>query len=552
MLRHLSIQNFALIENVELAFSDGFTVITGETGSGKSILLGALRLLLGDRADLSLLKNTEQKTIVEGVWEIGKYDLEPFFTENELDFENQCIVRRELLPNNKSRAFINDTPVNLNVLKALSEQLIQINSQHFILSLKDKLFQLAVLDNIGESAQLLADYKKKYLHYLFAQKQYNTAYEKWQSQQDSLDYKQFQLQELNSLSLEKENYDLLRKELETAEKAGEILQVIGNATSFFENEQAGLSEIKRIVQHLAKLATVSDKLADWETRLQSQLLELKEINAEMVQFVDAIDYHPTKIQQLLEKVDQYNRIANKHKVNNQQELLGIFINLREELSNNENDAAHLGVLKTNFEKAQEDAFRQAEILSESRKHSKKKVIDLLLPLLFELKMPDAQLDFEISKKNNLDATGIDAVELLFSSNKGHQPVSIGKTASGGELARFMLSIQVLLSAKKQLPTVVFDEIDTGVSGEVAEKIGRMLRKMGGEMQLLAISHLPQVAAAAQQHLKVSKNNTGSNTSIFVTQLNESNRVEEIAKLMSGEKINHAALENAQILIQQQK
>jgi len=551
MLAHLTVQNFALIDNVELSFTDGLTVITGETGSGKSILLGALHLLLGERADYSLLRNADQKTIVEGTWDISSYNLANYFTENELDFDDTCIIRREILPQGKSRAFINDTPVSLAILKGLTEQLIQINSQHHTLELKDKAFQLSLLDYLGGNITLLQEYQSVYDNYIKANKNFLQAKEALSSAVQERDYKQFQLDEIFLLNLATTNFDELTEELEKTEHSEDLINVLGQVISYFDSEEIGLAQLKKSTNSLSKIAHFSSKIGEWETRMKSQLLELEDIHQEIAQFVDSIEINPEKLLLLTEKVDNFKRIAKKHNLDTQEELLQFQKSLENDLSNTDELENDLIQLEKQKDTAWEKVIQLSAKLSEVRKKSIPTIVQEMKPLLAELKLPDSQIDFKLTPKAIPDRKGMETVDLLFSPNKGIAPQMIEKSASGGELGRFMLVVQTLLSEKKQLPSIVFDEIDTGVSGDVADRLGKMLRKMGAKRQLFAITHLPQVAASGNHHIKVSKLADKTSTVTKVEKLNQEQRIVEIAQLMSGEKINDAALENARLLINEQ-
>lgn len=551
MLTHLTVQNFALIDNVELSFTDGLTVITGETGSGKSILLGALHLLLGERADYSLLRNADQKTIVEGTWDISSYNLASYFSENELDYEDKCIIRREILPQGKSRAFINDTPVSLAILKGLTEQLIQINSQHHTLELKDKAFQLSLLDYLGENITLLQDYQSVYDSYIKANKHYLQTKEALSSAVQERDYKQFQLDEIILLNLASTNFGELTEELEKTEHSEDLINVLGQIISYFDSEEIGLAQLKKSTNSLSKIAHFSTKIGEWETRMKSQLIELEDINQEIAQFVDSIEVNPEKLILLTEKVDNFKRIAKKHNLDTQEELLQFQKSLENDLNNTDELENDLIQIEKQKDTVWEKVIQLSTKLSEIRKKSIPTIVQEMKPLLAELKLPDSQIDFKLTSKTIPDRKGMETVDLLFSPNKGIAPQMIEKSASGGELGRFMLVVQTLLSEKKQLPSIVFDEIDTGVSGDVADRLGKMLRKMGAKRQLFAITHLPQVAASGNHHIKVSKVADKTSTVTKVEKLNHDQRIIEIAQLMSGEKINDAALENARLLINEQ-
>lgn len=551
MLSSLKVQNFVLIDLIELHFNTGLTVITGETGSGKSILLGALNLLLGERADYSLFKNEAQKIVVEGIWEIGQYDLKAFFDEHDLDYDNQCIIRRDVLPHGKSRAFINDTPVSLQLLKELTSKLIQINSQHHIMELKDKGFQLSVLDELGDTSTLFQAYSHKYATFKGLEKRLNELRDSVDSYLRDKDYKQFQLDELRSLNLESVDFSSLLNELKNHEHGEEISSILSNYIAFLESENLGIAALKRELQPLKKLSSISSQIAEWYERMQSQLIEMEDTKAEIVRFLDSMESSPEKLQRLLEQADTYNRMLQKHRRSTQEELKEFQAELEQSFSVSNKMEEELKEVSNKRDEAWEDVLQLALQLSELRKKAAPSLKQVVEPLLSELKMPDAQIDFYFHSKAIPDKTGAEAVDLLFSPNQGVAPSAVEKSASGGELARFMLVLQVLLSNKKQLPAIIFDEIDTGVSGDVADRVGKLLRRMGKTRQLIAITHLPQVAAAGNQHLKVSKTMGNQSTQTNVVELNAEQRIEEIAQLMSGEKVNQAAKENAKHLLNNQ-
>ncbi len=548
MLVTLNIQNFALIEEAQLNFQSGFTVITGETGSGKSILLGALNLILGERADYGVIRDKSAKTFVEASFLIKGFGLEDFFHQNDLDFADETVIRREITSQGKSRAFVNDTPVQLNVLKELSEKLVHIHSQHHTLELKNPQFQLDLLDVLADNSALRQTFKKTFLDWKKINQtlvQKRTIFAKLL--QDA-DYNRFQWEELNQLNLDSEDYQSLENELASSEKM-EDLKAAFASTNFLISEENGISDRLSILKsNLEKVQHLNPSLKNLSERVVASLIELKDISEEAEVQLENLESNPLRQGELTEKLDVYNRALRKHQVNNQTELLDIFKALSEAQSSTDDLESEIENLAKQVEKLDNEVQKLASELHKNRVENAPKVSKQLIAVLDELKLVDTKIIFDLSVANRMDENGSSSLTLLFSPNPGIAPKPIEKAASGGELSRFMLALQLLLSAKKQLPTLLFDEIDTGVSGEVAQKIGVVLQKMGAQMQVMAITHLPQVAGKGMNHWKVQKVNAKGSTLTEVIELNQNQRIEEIARLMSGENINEAALQNAKALM----
>jgi len=548
MLRTLSIRNFALIDHLELSLDNGLTVITGETGSGKSILLGALNLLLGARADFSVIRDPNVKTVVEGSWAIDGYGLESFFAENELDYEAETILRREVLPQGKSRAFVNDTPVSLTVLKELTDQLIQINSQHQTLQLKDKTFQLHLLDALADAQEIGEDYRFTYGEWRNCHREVDELDNALKEARRQEDYRQFQLNELEALKLEELNYGDLLNELKRAEHADTILLQCREALHLIEGEQGVHVVLKRMVQSLSKIAHVDNRLQELVDRLQTQLIEVQDVGHELTDYAENVEVNPREMEQLAQQCDLFQRILTKHGKSDQEELEVYLQALRQESDQLAEMEEELEQKRRILAELEGVVLQKATELTRVRKNGAEKAVSRLLPLLDELKLPDAQIEFRLISLDKPGVNGAEQVELAFTPNKGVSLQAIDKAASGGELSRFMLAVMTVWSEKKQLPTMIFDEIDTGVSGEVAERIGSMLRKMGAHRQLLAITHLPQVAAKGHSHLSVRKSEQQGRTVTHVVRLSEIERETEIASLMSGKELTAAALATAKELL----
>ena len=551
MLSSIVVQNFALIDRLTLNFNKGFTVITGETGSGKSILLGALNLILGERADYSVIRDKSIKTIVEANFDIQKYNLKIFFDENELDYLEETIVRREITAQGKSRAFINDTPVSLSVLKDFSERMINIHSQHQTIELRDSHFQLDLLDTLADSVSLRNEYTTLFNQWRKNTKEVSNLIELRSKLLLDADYNAFQANELAELNLEKEDYSKIENELNQLEHAEEIQQSFGYIIEVLSQEGTSGNVLDTFISLKAKMDRVASLHPDLYTlgeRIKSVYIEIKDIGEEAITGLDSISADPNQLLALNSKLDKFNQALRKHNVNSQAELLQIFEKFNHSQTNIEEIDLQILELEKLVEILQKQVFEKATELELKRQKAIQDIENEVVGLLEELKLPDSRFVIQLSNLEHLTSKGRNEVHILFTANKGMEPKSIEKAASGGELSRLMLALQYLLSKKKQLPTIIFDEIDTGVSGEVAQRIGNLLAKMGEKMQLLAITHLPQVAGRGQFHWKVQKSHIDEKTLTQVLILDEKQRVEEIARLMSGDNINKAALENAKALM----
>lgn len=548
MLATLNIQNFALIEEAQLMFQPGFTVITGETGSGKSILLGALNLILGERADYGVIRDKAAKTFVEATFQVKGFGLEDFFSRNDLDYADETVIRREITAQGKSRAFVNDTPVQLNILKELSEKLVHIHSQHHTLELKNQQFQLDLLDVLADNPALRIEFRKTYLEWkkliaLLAEKR--SVYAK--NLQDA-DYNRFQWEELSQLELDKYDYAALETELMSFEKMDDVKNAFSSVVHIVSEDRGAADLLSILKSSIEKVQHLHPVLSGLSERIVASLIELKDISDEAEQQLDALESDPERQSMLTEKIDVFNRALRKHQASDQEELLAIFENLAASQSNTEELEAEIDALTKRSDALAKQVGKLAEELHSKRVASAPKVAAQLTEVLEELKLAQAVIRFDLEKTDKTDESGFTKLTLLFTPNAGMPPKPIEKAASGGELSRFMLALQLLLSAKKQLPTLLFDEIDTGVSGEVAQKIGAVLKKMGSHMQVMAITHLPQVAGQGMHHWKVQKSSETGHTRTQVVPLSQTQRIEEIARLMSGENINEAALENARTLM----
>jgi DNA repair protein RecN (Recombination protein N) len=546
MLQLLRISNFALIDEVQINFNEGYTVITGETGSGKSILLNALNLILGERADFSVIGTKNSKASVEAEFTISeKFRL--FFEEHDLDFETNLIVRREISKEGKSRCFINDTPVQLSVLRNLTVLLIQIHSQYNTLELKSKSYQLELLDILAglekERVAFSMDFKElSNLNRLLAKKQ-----EELSDILQAQDYNLFVLSELKSLRLDAIDYSFIESELSRMENSENLKAVFSQLISLTD-ENGIFEQLQAIKGVIDKNIYLDTNLNAIKNRLDVVLLELKDLSNDSLRYFDNADAEPKQLVELITSLDAFNSALSKHRVQDQEQLKLFEEDLRTKVETVA--ALNSEVEQQTKQVAQlEKLLREkATILHEKRTKAEGTILTDLQGILLDLKLPHTTLDFNLSLNTELNSFGLTNSSFLFSANYGFDPIPIEKAASGGELSRLMLALQKLVSEKRDLPTILFDEIDTGVSGEVAQKIGVLLKQMGAKVQLIAISHLPQVAAKAEHHLFVSKELEKKQMKTNVEYLYEQDRINEIARLMSGEKITDAAKLNAQNLI----
>jgi len=548
MISSLRIENFALIDAANISFNKGFTVITGETGSGKSILLNALNLILGERANFSVIGNLKDKSTVEAEIEIGGFDLEIFFEANELDYFDKTIVRREISKQGRSRAFINDTPVQLGVLKAFSSQLIHIHSQYNTLELKDVNFQLRVLDVLAETEADKYFFAQKFEDYSRRKKLLSSKREELQKSISQSDYNNFQLEELEALQLMSNDFEKLQNDLRHGENADDIRSAYNSVIDSFQGNKGVLDKLGEVLSALRRAEGYDEQLKVLSTRIEAITIEVNDIVDDAEEGIQKIDFDPRKLDELVAKIDGYNRISLKHRVNTQSELMAIMLELQSSSLSHGKLEEEIQLLESELIGEQKELSMLASDLHSKRLGAKEKIEDKIKLELSELKLENTELIFDLSQLDEFNSSGNSKLEILFSPNVGVAAVPIHKAASGGELSRVMLALQSLMSSKIQLRTMLFDEIDTGVSGDVAQKMGATLKKMGEAMQVIAITHLPQVAAKGAQHLKVLKEIVDGQTKSFVVLLDDNQRIEETARLMSGDQINDAALENAKALM----
>ncbi len=550
MLKLLCVQNYALIDRAEIAFGNGFTIITGETGAGKSVLLGALGLVLGERADTQSLYDRKNKCVIEGVFDIRKHDLKKFFQERELEYQEETILRREISSEGKSRAFINDSPVNLALLKELGLRLIDIHSQHETLSLNDSAFQLSVIDAMAQQEKLLEGYRKDHKEYKRQRLELELLLTKEAQSRKDLDYLQFQFQELDSAGLSGVSQEEMEEELSTLNNAEKIKEALSRATNAMDGGEGSLltvmKEVKLLLAGISKYGATFNGLHD---RLNSLLLELKDLSNETSNSESAVNYDPKRISDLNAQLDALYRLQHKHQVKTVEELLKIREDISEKLLGISSLETDIKKANTAIDELEEAMAAKAKLLSARRAKTIPLIEKEVSMLLADLAMPSGRLEIVNEVLDTPGPDGIDRVSFLFSANKGAAPKEIQKIASGGELSRLMLALKSLIARSSLLPTVIFDEIDTGISGSTAGRAGEIMRKMAGTMQVISISHLPQIAGLAASHLYVYKEEKGGKTFTRFRELARNERVEEIARLLSSGKPSEAALRNARELLE---
>ena len=551
MLKNLIIQNYALIEKLDINFENGFSVITGETGAGKSIILGAIGLLLGQRADTKAIKNGATKCVIEAHFDLTAYGMEDFFTRNELDYDPaDCIIRRELHASGKSRAFINDVPAQLPLLKELGEQLIDVHSQHQNLLLNKEDFQLNVLDIIAKDNDELKTYKQTYKEYKSVETALAKAIEESKKDKAEEEFLRFQVEQLAALNLSDPNEQQeIEDEVETLSHAEDIKAELFKVDSIMTQEHGVLDMIKECSHSLANLEKMTPTVAELYQRTESAYIELKDISNEISSLQDSLEYDPQQLQQLNDRLNEIYEQEKKHRVNSLQELIDVFNGLQEKLDLIDNSEEHIAELEKKRNEMLKKVQQQADKLSSLRAKAAKEVEKQMIELLKPLGIPNVQFVIDLQKSAKPEPSGIDKVNFLFSANKNGTLQQVSAVASGGEIARVMLSLKALISSAVKLPTIIFDEIDTGVSGSIADKMAEMMKNMGQQnRQVISITHLPQIAAQGKNHYKVYKEDKDNGTVSHIIQLTHEQRVEEIAHMVSGATLTEAALNNARALL----
>lgn len=549
MITQLSIKNYALIDDVKVSFSKGLTIITGETGAGKSIMLGALSLLLGKRADLSSIKDTSKKCIIEADFSIDQQHIKDVFQSLEVDFEPHTIIRRELLPSGKSRSFINDTPVTLQQLQGIAPYLVDVHSQHETLTLSSEQFQMEIVDVIAGNNMLLQSYKKELESYKKVSEDLAALHYKKQSIAKELDYNTFLYTELQEASLAKKNLSDLEEQYATLSNSEQITEALQELNALATNDPAGAIEVtKEMRATLSKIKNFSPAFeALWE-RINSVVIELEDIGEEINNASDTVDVDPQTLYDINESLQVIYKLQQKHQVQTIEELVEIEAHLATKIDVTGTLEDAISVLEKEKHLLEDQLQKLAQSLHQKRVEIIPTLSKKLEDVLSELGLPNARFTFNFSTATVFKSNGTDQLQLLFTANKGATPGLLKKVASGGELSRIMLAIKAVLAGYKQLPTIVFDEIDTGVSGEIASKMASILETMSASMQLVSITHLPQLASKGNHHLKVFKEDINNRTVTSIKQLNPADRVNELAQMIGGKSITDSALAHAKQLL----
>ncbi len=551
MLQSIHIQNYALIETLDIDFHQGFSVITGETGAGKSIILGAIGLLLGQRADIKAIKNGASKCTIEAHFNITSYQLETFFEEHDMEYDTQeCILRRELYASGKSRAFINDSPASLVQMKELGEKLVDIHSQHQNLLLNHEDFQLNVLDILANDEKELITYKQLYTEYKQTCRQLESFIAEAEKNRQDEDYIRFQLKQLEEANLQEGEQTELEQEAETLSHAEDIKAALYKADQILSSDEMSLlSATKECMQTLQGLSKVYTPSQEWTNRLGSCYIELKDLSHEIANASEDVEFNPTRLDYVNERLNLIYSLQQKHHLPTVEELIALTEDYRKQLDNITSFDDRIAELTHQKENLYNKVKKQASILTQFRTKSAKEVEKQMQSLLIPLGMPNVRFAVEMKSKKEPDGKGMDSVSFLFSANKNSNLQQVSSIASGGEIARVMLSLKAMIAGAVKLPTIIFDEIDTGVSGSIAEKMALIMQDIGkADRQVISITHLPQIAAKGTTHYKVYKEDTDTGTNSHIRQLTHEERINEIAHMLSGTTLTEAALNNAKALL----
>lgn len=550
MLKSLYIKNYALIDSLEMDFESGFSVITGETGAGKSIILGALGLILGQRADLKTIKQGETKCVIEGTFDVSAYDLKGFCEEAGIDYDpDTYILRREILSTGKSRAFINDTPVSLNDLKDLGSQLIDIHSQHQNLMLGDSRFQMQVVDLLAGSGTLLKEYKEAFKLYKAADIALSDLKDLAARSKEDEDYLRFQFEALEEAKLVEGELQELEQEQETLNHAEDIKSALYKVYTLLSDDDKGVvSSLKEGLTAARSLSGIYVNAEAIAQRLETAYIDLKDLSTEAERYAGDVEFNPERAAFIEQRLDQIYTLQQKHRVSSVAELIELYNDLRTKLTSIDSYDQQIEELQKDLTQKQEKMLVQGEKLSKKRKSATKDIEKKLIEKVAYLGIPNVRFECEITARNYPDASGIDDLQFLFSANKNVPLQPVAEVASGGEISRVMLCLKSMIAGATALPTIVFDEIDTGVSGEVADKMGHIMQEFGGQMQVLAITHLPQIAAKGKAHYFVYKSHEGDSTTTNLRKLTDEERIKELAQMLSGSHVTDAAIENAKVML----
>ncbi len=557
MLTHLTINNYVLIESLDIDFAAGFSVMTGETGAGKSIILGALGLLTGGRADTGSIMPGAAKCTVEGIFNIDGYDLQSVFEENEIDYEpTECILRREVSSNGKSRAFVNDSPVNVSALRQIGLRLLDIHSQHSNLLLENPAFQLGIVDTVAGHLDLLGHYRECYARIVETKRQLKELEENLAKRQSDEDYLRYQLDQLDEFKPQPGEDEELKQQQSALSHAEDIKISLSTIDAMLngddsENGIGAIDALRRSSQTMQQIASVYPAIEDYLSRLESVVIEVKDIAGDINGMVEDIEYNPARLQQVTERLDQLYSLEQKHHVGSSDELIALAEDIRSQLALLTDSEDNIKELRKQIDVETEQAKKLAEKLSAGRLKASKQVEKLVSESITAMDMPAAIFKADIENTNELQPSGMDNATFLFSANKNMTPRPLADVASGGEMSRVMLALKALTSKQMNLPTIIFDEIDTGVSGKVASSMAQIMAQMssGGNQQVLAITHLPQIAAKGDAHYFVYKEDEGTRTLTHIKQLDQEGRITELAHMLSGNMVTEAARENARQLLQ---
>ncbi len=550
MLQSLKIRNYALIDELSVSFEDGFNILTGETGAGKSIILGALGLILGQRADLNVLRNKEKKCTVEGIFNVEGYQLETFFENNDLDHDDMTILRREIIPSGKSRAFINDTPVTLDVIRKLALQLIDIHSQHQNLELNNRSFQLKIVDLVAGNAGLLDEYLHIYEEWKSTARKLKGVKEEAEKSKADLDYFQFQYNQLNEANLVAGELEELETEQSTLEHAEDIKLTFDQLSDALDGgESSIILSLKEKMSQLSKMVDFYPEAKSIYERIESCYFELKDMAEESHSIAEKTEHDPERIQQVAERLDLIFSLQQKFRVQDVDELINLKNELEGKIQHVASFDAEIAQLENKLENRYNELLKKGGVLSEKRSNILKNVERKVVGVLQKLNMLNAVFSVELQKLEHPTEFGFDELRFLFSANKNSLPQEISKIASGGEMSRLMLALKSLITDSKALPTIIFDEIDSGISGETAVKMGEILKELSENMQVINITHLPQIAAKGDHHYQVYKFDEGDETFTSIRKLDDEQRIEELAQMLSGDRNSQKARETAKELLE---
>ena len=550
MLKSLFIQNFVLIDSLDIRFDAGFSVITGETGAGKSIILGALSLVLGQRADGKSIKQGAEKCVIEAVFDVSKYGLEPFFLGKDLEYDPEsCILRRELYASGKSRAFVNDSPVSLAILKELGTRLIDIHSQHQNLLLGDNRFQLRVVDVMAENEILLILYKKEFSRYQGLRKELAALRERAAQSKQEEDYIRFQLDQLEEANLQPDEQEELEQEQETLSHAEEIKGALYRVGACLDNDEQGVvAQLKECLSIVDSLERYLPRAKEMAERLRSAYIDLSDLSAEAENLQSDVEFNPERLAWVNERLDTLYSLQQKHRVNDVAELIALRDQLKDQLAEIDSFDEQIAQLDKQVKASYDELLQQASVLSQQRKVAAEALAEQLVRLVVPLGMPHTRFRIDVEPRKEPESDGMDEVRFMFSANKSMALQPVAQTASGGEISRLMLCIKAMISGFTALPTIIFDEVDTGVSGDIADKMGHIMQELGTKMQVFAITHLPQIAAQGKAHYLVYKEDVADRTLTRIRPLTDEERVREVARMLSGSSLTEASLANAKDLL----